>query len=123
MAKRVYASIPYPERETPLSFASLARRLRLHRQTIWRWTTHGTKLGVTLETMQLGDRRVTSEEAYKRFCRRQQEVADAKAAIAPAVESGREPPKPNRREYTLTEVTMLKAAGLWREPKARSQHD
>jgi hypothetical protein len=95
------AVIANPAREKPLSFKKLSERCGASTTTIWRWTTRGS-LGVVLETMQFGDRRCTSEEAWTRFCRRQQEAAARRYA----------PDEPSPAPQPLSEASRKKLAAV-----------
>jgi hypothetical protein len=103
------AVIENPAREKPLGLMKLAKRIGISRTTIWRWTTRGS-LGVVLETMQLGGVRCTSEEAWVRFCRRQQEAAAKSTILEPHPASA----KPLSKESLAKAI----AAGLAPKPLA-----
>ncbi len=54
-----------------MSFSAAAKSLpgRPNIATLWRWRTHGVR-GVKLETILVGGRRYTSQEALERFSER-----------------------------------------------------
>ncbi|MCO6043323.1 DUF1580 domain-containing protein [Aeoliella sp. ICT_H6.2] len=61
--------------EQRLSLGKLARQEGLNPTTVWRWSTRGVR-GVKLETMNIGARRFTTQEAYERFVERSTAVAN-----------------------------------------------
>lgn len=52
--------------ETRLLLSALARSQNVNTATVWRWGTKGVR-GVKLETIVIGGRRVTTQEAFERF--------------------------------------------------------
>lgn len=52
--------------EERLSFSALAAREGVNVSTVWRWALKGCR-GVVLESLSIGGRRYTSEEAFGRF--------------------------------------------------------
>lgn len=52
--------------EKRLSLTTLAQREGVNVATVWRWTTKGAR-GAKLETVCVGGRRFTSDEAFARF--------------------------------------------------------
>lgn len=52
--------------ESRLTLSQLARSQGVNVATIWRWCTKGVR-GVRLESLVIGGRRVTTEEAFERF--------------------------------------------------------
>lgn len=75
--------------ETRLTVTQLARREGVTPATVWRWCTHGTR-GVVLQTVFIGGRRHTSDEAFARFVFETTQKADAALGCAPpARESSR----------------------------------
>ncbi len=52
--------------EARISFSTLARREGVHLSTVWRWALRGVH-GHRLECVSIGQRRYTSEEAYRRW--------------------------------------------------------
>ena len=52
--------------EERLSFSALATRQGVNVSTVWRWAVKGCR-GVVLESLSIGGRRYTSEEAFGRF--------------------------------------------------------
>ncbi len=57
------------ERLIPIEKAGEELPHRPHRSTIWRWACQGLN-GLVLETIRLGGRRFTSQQALKRFLER-----------------------------------------------------
>ena len=55
--------------ETRVSLTQLAREQGVYMPTVWRWAMKGAR-GVKLETMQIGGRRYTTQEAFQRFVER-----------------------------------------------------
>lgn len=53
-------------REKRISLSALSRREQVSIPTSWRWATRGCR-GVKLETITIGGRRFTTEEAFERF--------------------------------------------------------
>jgi hypothetical protein len=100
--------------ETIRSFAQLARQLPPNRpnrpvspSTLWRWATVGcrTKDGrvVRLETVKLGGRSLSSDEALQRF-------ADALTGESPEVQVVRTPTR--RQRDSEAAVKRLETAGV-----------
>lgn len=56
------------EREKPISLTQATKKVasRPNLSTVWRWAMKGSN-GIKLETVTIGGRRFTSEEALKRF--------------------------------------------------------
>ena len=64
-----------------MSFSAAAKSLpgRPNIATLWRWRTHGVR-GVKLETILVGGRRYTSQEALERFSERITAAANGEPA-------------------------------------------
>lgn len=60
--------------EQRLSLAELARQESVSVPTPWRWSKKGVK-NIRLETIQIGGRRYTSQEAFSRFVARTTQAA------------------------------------------------
>lgn len=56
-------------KEKRLTLTELAREQNVSMPTAWRWSMKGAR-GVKLETMQIGGRRYTTQEAFQRFVER-----------------------------------------------------
>jgi hypothetical protein len=52
--------------EQRLTLSALAKREGVNVSTVWRWTLRGVR-GVTLDTLSVGARRLTTDEAFARF--------------------------------------------------------
>jgi hypothetical protein len=52
--------------ETRLTLSQLARAQGVNTATTWRWALKGVR-GVKLESLAIGGRRITSQEAFERF--------------------------------------------------------
>ena len=54
-------------KETRLSISDLAKREKVYRATVWKWTKPTGKRSTVLETFHIGGNGFTTEEAFIRF--------------------------------------------------------
>lgn len=79
--------------EQRLSLTQAARRLGVNPSTTWRWALNGVR-GVNLETISVGAKRFTTEEAVERFVA----ATTAVAAHGPMPSVAR---TPRQREHAI----------------------
>lgn len=95
--------------EHRLTFRDLASRSNVNLSTVWRWATRGVR-GVVLESLRIGGKRFTTEEAFVRFAnaltRASTRVADTKAAT-PSPHSPRSSRSFNEAELYLSDQGIL----------------
>ena len=87
--------------ENRLSISALARQEGVNPSTVWRWIQRGTR-GAKLETMQVGGRRFTTQEAFARFVE----------ATTKAANGERPKPRTNRQRQTAIRRAEAKLDAL-----------
>jgi hypothetical protein len=80
---------PTAERLVPLSEARQLIPNRPDKATVYRWYARGVA-GVKLETLMVGGRRYTSQEAIRRFFERRTATADAAISAGSTADLGRQ---------------------------------
>ncbi|WP_442485133.1 DUF1580 domain-containing protein [Aeoliella sp. SH292] len=89
--------------ESRLSLTKLAQQQDVNVSTVWRWAQRGVR-GVRLETLCIGGRRFTTNEAWGRFVDLTTRVATGQAAI---------PCVPDQRDREIAEAeAFLDAEGV-----------
>jgi len=89
-------------REDRLSLSKLARQEGVSPSTVWRWTLNGVR-GVLLETISVGAKRYTTQEAFRRF------VEGTTAAAANQPMPSVRTPSQRQRAIDIAEAELAKA--------------
>ncbi len=86
--------------ESRLTLSQLAQREHVNVATVWRWCQKGAR-GVRLESLAVGGRRVTSQEAFERFIA----ATNPEAAATPPAPT----PHERRKAIAAAERELAKA--------------